>query len=76
MLQIHKNLQRLESIDIGHAVSVFIGDGKLRKAIVLMEVQLPGYSFKHFILEISTPVDPLIVIRSPHTMWKYTGELS
>ena len=39
--------------------------GELTKGKVIAALDLPGYSFRHYVVEIDTPVDPVLEIRAP-----------
>lgn len=39
--------------------------GELTKGKVIAELDLPGYGFKNYVIEIDTSVDPLLEIRAP-----------
>jgi hypothetical protein len=39
--------------------------GELTQGTVIAELDLPGYSFRHYVIEIDTHVDPVLEIRAP-----------
>ncbi len=57
----------MQKFKVGDDAWIWIGNhqGKLTKGKVIAELDLPGYSFKQYVIEIDTPVDPLLEIRAP-----------
>jgi hypothetical protein len=51
--------------EVGDLVWLYIGDpeGKKYPGKVVHKFQLPDYSFKHYVVEIDTHVDPLLEVR-------------
>jgi hypothetical protein len=43
------------------------------KGKIIAEITLPRYSFVHYVIEVDTPIDPLLYIRSgsPLEMWDH-----
>jgi hypothetical protein len=64
MLDLYK-LLGIKEYKVGDKAWIYIGNhsGKRTEGTVIAELDLPGYSFKHYVIEILTSVDPLLEIR-------------
>lgn len=64
MLDLSK-LLGIKEYNVGDKAWIYIGNhkGKRTEGTVIAELDLPGYSFRHYVIEIPTSVDPLLEIR-------------
>lgn len=44
--------------------------GERTKGKVIAILDLPGYAFLHYVVEIPTHIDPLLEIREDWTLWR------
>lgn len=56
----------MKTFAVGDDAWIFIGEhgGELSQGKVIAVIELPGYSFPHYVIELETHLDPLLEIRN------------
>lgn len=62
-------MQAIE-LNVGDQCWCFVGNhkGKLSKGKVVQVLNLDGWSYKHYVIEIPTHVDPILQVRDPFSV--------
>lgn len=56
-----------ETFEIGDDAWIFLGhhEGNMTKGKVVAFLDLPGWGFRNYVIEIDTPIEPLLEVRAP-----------